>query len=42
MSLILQSAPGLAWQVVLKETKLKLDLSTDIDKLLMVEKGINE
>ena len=40
MSLILQSAPGLAWQVVLKETKLKLDLSTDIDKLLMVEKGI--
>ena len=28
------SAPGLAWQAVLKNTKVKLDLLTDIDKLL--------
>ena len=34
------SAPGLAWQAALKKTKVKLDLSTDIDMLLMVEKGI--
>ena len=34
------SAPGLAWQAALKETKVKLDLLTDIDMLLMVEKGI--
>ena len=34
------SAPGLAWQVALKRTKVKLDLLTDIDTLLMVEKGI--
>ena len=34
------SAPGLAWQAVLKKTKVKLDLLTDIDMLLMVEKGI--
>ena len=34
------SAPGLAWQVALKKTKVKLDLLTDIDVLLMVEKGI--
>ena len=33
-------APGLAWQVVLKKAKLKLDLLTDINTLLMVEKGI--
>ena len=25
------SAPGLAWQVALKKTKVKLDFSTDID-----------
>ena len=31
------SALGLAWQVALKNTKVKLDLSTDIDMLLMVE-----
>ena len=30
---------GLAWQAVLKKTKVKLDLLTDIDMLLMVEKG---
>ena len=34
------SAPGLAWKVTLKKTKVKLDLLTDIDMLLMVEKGI--
>ena len=34
------SAPGLAWQVTLKKIKVKLDLLTDIDMLLMVEKGI--
>ena len=33
------SAPGLAWQAALKKTKVKLDLLTDIDMLLMVEKG---
>ena len=34
------SAPVLAWQTILKKTKVKLDLLTDIDMLLMVEKGI--
>ena len=34
------SAPGLAWQVALKNSKVKLDLLTDIHMLLMVEKGI--
>ena len=34
------SAPGLAWQAALKRTKVKLELLTDIDMLLMVEKGI--
>ena len=34
------SAPGLAWQAALKKTKVKLDFLTDIDMLLMVEKGI--
>ena len=33
-------APGLAWQAPLKKTKVKLNLLTDIDMLLMVEKGI--
>ena len=31
------SAPGLAWQAALKKTKVKLDLLTDIEILLMVE-----
>ena len=30
---------GLAWQVALKKTKIKLDLLTDIDILLKLEKG---
>ena len=34
------SAPGLAWQASLKGTKVKLDLLSDIDMLLMVEKCI--
>ena len=34
------SAPGLAWQPCLKKTKAKLELLTDADMLLMVEKGI--
>ena len=34
------SASGLAWQVVLRKTKVKLDLLTDICILLMVEKWI--
>ena len=34
------SALGLAWQAALKKAKVKLDLWTDINMLLMVEKGI--
>ena len=34
------SAPELAWQAALKKTKVKLDLLTDINMLIMVEKGI--
>ena len=33
------SAPGLAWQAYLKMTKVESELLTDIDMLLMVEKG---
>ena len=34
------SAPVLAWQACLKKTEVKLELLTDVYKLLMVEKGI--
>ena len=34
------SALGLAWQAALKERKVKLDHSTDMDVLLIVEKSI--
>ena len=34
------SAPGLAWQACLKKTEVPLELITDLDMLLMVEKGI--
>ena len=36
------SAPGLAWQAALKNTKVKLELLTEIDMLLMVEKELEE
>ena len=38
--LFFYSAPGLVWQACLKKTEVKLELLTDIDTLLMVEKGI--
>ena len=34
------SAPGLAWQACLKKTKVKLELLTDYQMLLMIEEGI--
>ena len=34
------SAPQLAWQAALKKTKVKLELLTDIDMFLIVDKGI--
>ena len=34
------STPGIAWEAALKKTKVKLDLITDIDMLLMAEKEI--
>ena len=35
------SAPGLAWQACLKKTGVKLELITDYDMLLMIEKEIS-
>ena len=34
------SAPGLAWQACLKKTAVKVELLTDVNMLLMIEKGI--
>ncbi|KAK3737410.1 hypothetical protein QZH41_000675 [Actinostola sp. cb2023] len=34
------TAPGLSWDAMLKMTQIKLELLTDVDMLLMVEKGI--
>ena len=34
------SVPALAWQACLKKREVQLDLFTNIDMLLMVEKGI--
>ena len=34
------SAPGLAWKACLKKTGVKLELITDYDMILMIEKGI--
>ena len=36
------SVPGLTWQEALKKIKVKLYLLTNIDMLLMVEKGISQ
>ena len=36
------SAPGLTWQVFLKKAEVELELLTDIDLLLMAEKGIRD
>ena len=36
------SVPELAWQACLKKTGIELELITDVDMLLMVEKGIRE
>ena len=32
------SAPGLAWQACLKKSNVKLELISDVDMLLMIEK----
>ena len=34
------SAPGLAWQACLKKAGVKLELLTDSNMLLMIEKGV--
>ena len=34
------SAPGLAWKACLKRAKVKLELLTVVDRLLMIEEGI--
>jgi len=34
------TTPGFAWDSMLKMTKQKLELLTDYDKVLMIEKGI--
>ena len=36
------SAPGFVWQAALKKTEVKLELLTDIDMLLMVQKKLEE
>ena len=34
------SAPGLAWQAYLKKARVKSQLITDYDMLLMIQKGL--
>ena len=36
----LVSTPGLAWQVCLKKTEVKLELLEDYDMIIMIEKDI--
>ena len=36
------SAPGLAWQASLKKAQVKLELLTEFDMLLMVERGMRD
>ena len=36
------SAPELTWKIALKQTKLKLDLVTGTDMLLIIEKSIRD
>ena len=36
------STPGLAWQAALKKTKVRLDILTDLNVLLLVQKSITE
>ena len=36
------SSPGFSWQPLLRRTKIKLYLLTDVDMFLMVEKGIKD
>ena len=40
--LIFLSAPRLAWQVCLKKTEVELELLTNIEMLMMIEKGIRD
>ena len=40
-SVCFASVPGLSWQACLKKTKLELELITDYDMILMIEKGIS-
>ena len=34
------NAPGLAWDAILKTTKVQLEILSDRDMLLMIERGI--
>ena len=42
LEILFLTALELAWKTVLKQTKQKLDILTDIDLLLIVEKGVGE